>query len=387
MTRSSRWSSRTDPVATTKKRLEKIARSKLRGLYQTLETRVHPLRYLFLEITSRCNLSCLHCGSDCGRNPGKGELTTEQWIDFIEDLPRSFDAKKLFVILTGGEPLCHPELDRIIDALRAASVRWSMVTNGWLLSDERLAHLLSSGMESMTVSLDGARESHDWLRGKPGSFDRAVNGITLLARSNIPIFDVVTCANPRNLDELPQVEALLREVGVKRWRLFSIFPKGRAKENRKLILNPAQIKQLLAWIAARRRAGEGKDFQLDFCCEGYLPVDVDRKVRDEPYFCRAGINIGSVLADGAISACPNISRALVQGNILDRDFASVWENGFQPYRDRSWLKKGPCKDCDEWSRCRGNSLHLYDESLGHTVVCHHYACREGRDVVGQTTAL
>ena len=360
---------------------QRFVRAKLSPVYKNLETRVHPLRYLFLEITSRCNLACIHCGSDCGRNPGSGELETKEWVDFIRSLPRSFSGRKLMVVLTGGEPLCHPQLGEILRTLRETKVRFGMVTNGWLLDENRLATLLDFGIESMTVSLDGTRLNHDWLRGREGSFYRAVRGIELLARSDIPIFDVVTCANPRNLAELNEVEQLLRRVGVSRWRLFSIFPKGRAKLNRDLILNAAQLKQLLAWIATRRRVLRDDDFAIDFCCEGYLPKEVDRQVRDEPYFCRAGINIGSVLADGTISACPNIDRSLSQGNIRDDSFAEVWENKYQVYRDRSWLKKGTCSSCEEWAHCQGNSLHLYDADLGHAVVCHSSAHREGRNVL------
>ena len=54
--------------------------------YRRLETRQHRLMYLFLEITRKCNLSCLHCGSDCGRESVGEELTTESWLKLIDDI-------------------------------------------------------------------------------------------------------------------------------------------------------------------------------------------------------------------------------------------------------------------------------------------------------------
>lgn len=339
--------------------------------YRYLETAVHPLRYLFLEITQKCNLRCLHCGSDCSANTKLDELNTEQWIGFIDYLAAHYSPKQLFIVITGGEPLCHPDLDLILARIHKHRFRFGMVTNGYGLSAQTISKLGRFGINSVTVSLDGTRASHDWLRGREGSFERAIRGIAMLARENIQFLDVVTCANPKNLNELSDVLALLRRAGVKRWRIFSIFPIGRAKDNPSLLLSDEQVRVLLRWIAKMREELRGSDFDLDFSCEGYLPKDMDNDVRTEPYFCRAGICIGSVLGDGSISACPNIPRSLVQGNIQTDDFAQVWEQRFLPFRDREWMKQAHCVSCDQWKRCKGNSLHLWDEEKNQTGYCHY----------------
>jgi len=175
--------------------------------------------------------------------------------------------------------------------------------------------------------------------------------------------------SPRNLGELPRVEALLRELQVPAWRLFSIFPNGRAREDRELLLDDRGWRRLFEFIRRARAENPDPGFSIDFSCEGFLPRALDRQVRDEPYFCRAGISIGSVLCDGAISACPNISRSLVQGNIRTDDFVQVWEKRFVPFRERSWMRAGPCRECGQWKRCLGNSLHLWDDRAGQTARC------------------
>jgi radical SAM protein with 4Fe4S-binding SPASM domain len=338
-------------------------------LYRALETRVHPLRYLFAEITQRCNLRCRHCGSDCSRDSRLDELGTEDWLRFFARLGRDFPPRSVAVVVTGGEPFCHPEFHRLADGLGAAGLPWGLVSNGWALTAANVDRLVQAGATSLTVSLDGLEASHDWLRGVPGAFARACAGIERAVAARLRFFDVVTCVSPRNLRELPEVSALLRRMGVPAWRLFAIFPKGRARGDRELLLEPAGLRELLAWIAAeRRRLGEG-GMQVAFSCEGYLPSGLDREVRDEPYFCRAGICIASVLADGAISACPNISRRLIQGNIRTDDFKTVWEERFAAFRDRSWMRRGPCAACGEWGRCQGNSLHLWDERTGEPGLC------------------
>jgi radical SAM protein with 4Fe4S-binding SPASM domain len=349
----------------------------LHPVYRRLETAVHPLRYLFLEITTRCNLACRHCGSDCGRQPRDGELTADEWLRFIDTLARDFRPRDVFLVLTGGEPLCHPELPAVLERVAAHGFPTGLVTNGWLLDERRVELLLQHRVASVTVSLDGARESHDWLRGTPGSFDRALRGIRLLARAPLRFLDVVTCAFPRNLREADEVLALLEDAGARRWRIFSIFPKGRARRDPELLLPEEGLRRMLDWIATRRPALAARGFDLDFSCEGYLPRTVDERVRSEPYFCRAGICIGSVLCDGAIAACPNITRELVQGNVRTDGFREVWERRFQRFRDRSWMRTGDCVECDQWSRCQGNSLHLWDEEQDRTTLCHYRLFQPG----------
>jgi radical SAM protein with 4Fe4S-binding SPASM domain len=355
-----------------------LLRRALHPLYRRLETRVHPLRYLFVEITQRCNLDCRHCGSDCGRSPNLDELSVQEWLAFFSYLRTTFDTRRLMLVVTGGEPLCHPELDVLAEGLAANRLAWGMVTNGWSLTAERLRTLRRHRLVSATVSLDGLAPSHDWLRGREGSFDRALHAIELCAAAGLPAFDVVTCVSPRNLAELDDVAALLRNAGVRNWRLFSIFPKGRAQGNRELLLDDSQLGTLLQWIANERSVNGSREWQVSFSCEGYLPGTEDRVVRDEPYFCRAGICIGSVLCDGAIGACPNISRKLVQGNIRNDDFKQVWETAFAPFRNRSWMRAGPCERCPQWRRCQGNSLHLWDETTGTTARCYLDAVKRWR---------
>jgi len=339
-------------------------------LRRRLETDVHPLRYLFLEVTRRCNLRCRHCGSDCSRAPVPGELSTAEWCGFIEGLAARTRPRSILMVLTGGEPLCHPELSAILQTVRRCGFPWGMVTNGWSLDGETLGTLLSLGLRSLTVSLDGLRPSHDWLRGVAGSFDRALAACELLAEAGPPVWDVVTCAHPRNLEELPEVHALLARVGVPVWRIFTIFPRGRAATSDELLLKAEELRSLLDWIASARSGAARGGLLPSYGCEGYLPASVDRAVRDQPYFCRAGINIASVLADGSIGACPNIDPALIQGNTRGDDFLRVWEDRFEAFRDRSWMRTGHCAECGEWPRCQGNSLHLWDTERAEPALCH-----------------
>jgi len=327
-------------------------------IYRRLETRQHRLLYLFLEITRRCNLSCLHCGSDCGTEAASEELTTESWLKIIDDVRNSFGDSVMFV-LTGGEPLLHGELHRITARISSHSMRWGIVTNGQLLSDVRLASLIENGIEAITISLDGPEHAHDHLRNRPGSFGKTFEAMRWIGESGIPLQDVVTCVHPGNLDSLDATAEIILAAGIPAWRLFRVFPSGRAGRDPGLDLDFEQTWQMLGWIEANKRRLARRGLTVNYSCEGYLPFDFDRRVRDVPFFCRAGVNFAAILADGTVTGCSNNHASFSQGNILEHNLRYLWENRFDDFRGRRWLARTSCADCREAKRCRGGSIHLW----------------------------
>ena len=111
--------------------------------------------------------------------------------------------------------------------------------------------------------------------------------------------------------------------------------------------------------------------KVTFSCEGYLGR-YDNTVREGRFFCRAGINIASVLIDGRICACPNIDRdQFSQGSIYEDNFYEVWQTRFREFRDRSWARTGPCADCPVWADCLGNGMHNWHGDSGEVLQCHY----------------
>ena len=329
------------------------------------ETAGHPLRQLFWECTLRCNLRCRHCGSDCKQVANTPDMPKEDFFKVLDGIAAKTDPHKVFVIISGGEPTMRPDLEECGKGIYSRGFPWGMVTNAYGLTPERYSRLLNSGLHSMTISLDGLKENHDWLRGRENSFERASRAIKMVVDSDAIAFDVVTCVNCRNYPELPKIKEHLIGLGLKQWRLFSIFPSGRAAEDPDLQLPADMFRGMLDFIKETRKEGRIK---ASFGCEGFLG-HYEGDVRDHFYTCQAGITVGSVLIDGSISACTSIRSDYHQGNIYKDDFWDVWQNRFQPYRDRSWMKKDECARCKWWKWCEGNGMHLRD-SDGRLMVCH-----------------
>jgi radical SAM protein with 4Fe4S-binding SPASM domain len=121
----------------------------------------------------------------------------------------------------------------------------------------------------------------------------------------------------------------------------------------------------------RQKREEGGAMNVTFSCEGYVGR-YEEKVRDGRFFCHAGVNIASVLIDGSICACPNIDRdRFSQGNIHDDSLWQVWQERFQPFRDRSWAKTGMCEKCTQWRNCLGGGMHNWHGSCQNPLQCHY----------------
>lgn len=339
--------------------------------FRESETKLHELSYLFWECTTRCNLHCLHCGSDCSQSSLFADMPADDFLKALDTIKKP--APGFTVVITGGEPLLRADIEVCGREIRKRGMRWSMVTNGLLYTKERHISLLNAGMGALTISLDGLQESHNWLRNLTSGFNRVVDAIGLAAGSKRLNFDVVTCVNQRNIGELRQIRELLIQKKVKAWRLFTIIPIGRAANNSELLLNDAQFVELMDFIAESRKS---KAIDVKFSCEGFVGK-YEPKVRDSFFFCRAGINIGSILIDGSISACPNIDRSLAQGNIYSDNFYEIWETKFQPFRNRNWTKTGKCATCNNYNDCLGNGLHNWHGDKQQVLVCHNEKITNG----------
>ena len=327
--------------------------------------REHALRQLFWECTLRCNLHCRHCGSDCKQEAARQDMPLADFLGVLDNIASHTDPHKVFVIITGGEPLMRPDLEQCGRAIYEKGFPWGMVTNGLAMTEARFRRLLAAGMHSATVSLDGLEEDHTFMRGHGRSFEQAVATIRMMAQTPDFLFDVVTCCNHRNIDKLDQIKELLISLGVKRWRIFTVFPMGRAAQDPELQLNKEEFRRLMEYIKRTRKEGR---IRVDYGCEGFLGR-YEGEVRNSFYGCRAGISVGSVLADGSISACASIRADYHQGNIYRDNFWEVWQHRFEKFRNRNWMRTGKCADCSFFRYCQGNGMHLRDGE-GKLLLCH-----------------
>ena len=328
------------------------------------EAREHPLMQLFWECTLRCNMRCRHCGSDCKVSTLHPDMPYEDFEKVLLRIREKYDPGKVLVILSGGEPLVREDIVDCGRRIAQLGFMWGMVSNGRLMSAGMIQKLLDAGMRAATVSLDGLEEEHNWMRGVPDAFSHASEAIRILAARRGIGFDVVTCVNRRNFGQLEELKEYLISLGLKKWRVFTVFPVGRAASDPELQLTADEYKSLMEFIVRTRKEGR---IHLSYGCEGFLG-EYEGRVRDHYFSCQAGLSIASVRVDGAISGCNSIRSHYDQGNIYSDDFIDVWENRFADFRDHSVFRTDACAKCRWWKWCRGNGMHLRDDD-GKLILC------------------
>lgn len=334
----------------------------------------HKLDTLFWECTLHCNLNCRHCGSDCRIDPGVQDMPLEDFLRVLdEEITPHVDPREVLIIFSGGEVLVREDLEQAGREVSRRGYPWGMVTNALALSEERLKGLVDAGMKSITISLDGFRSEHLFVRRHADSFDRAMMALSYLKRYPQLAFDVVTCVTPALIPKLEAFKELLIREGVPAWRLFSIFPAGRAKEDAALQLKAEELRQVLDFIRQARREGR---IDTSYACEGFLG-NYESEVRDHFYQCAAGVSVASIRVNGSISGCTSIRANYHQGNIYRDRFWEVWQNRFEKFRDRSWAKRGGCSSCDMWRYCQGGGMHLRNDE-GELMYCHYEKLKQSK---------
>lgn len=327
------------------------------------------LRYLYFELTDRCNLRCLHCGSSCGEDAGQF-LDAGSVIRVIREAGEH--SPMVHICLTGGEPLLHPQFEAIAKELKRDRLFWSVVTNATLINRDTAAQLRENSVYSVSVSLDGEEAEHNQLRRSEFAYRKAVSGIQCLLEQGIPV-QVTTVVTRRTLHRLNRIYELVKALGVCSWKVINIEPIGRALQNQELLLTGEEFFSLLDFIAEKRAESREKNSPLHvtYGCSHLLPLRYEEEVRRSYFLCCAGITTAGIRSNGDVAACLDIERRpeLVQGNIVRDSFWEIWENRFQFFRTDRTERSGLCRNCKLRQICAGDSLHTWDFEQNEPRVC------------------
>lgn len=203
----------------------------MEAFYKRLNAPTSGLNNLYLHVTFDCNLRCTHCYADAGARK-MDPLPVDEIIQACRE------AAKLgfrHTVITGGEPLIHPERDRLLDALAAIrkEIKPMLIvlrTNLAVEADDLLLNRIGNSTDEVVVSVDGDRETHDSRRGK-GSYDLTLCNLRALKNMGYDTdLSIATVLPLRLANGKPgnSVRSLAQELGIKRTRFKPILPIGRA---------------------------------------------------------------------------------------------------------------------------------------------------------------
>jgi SynChlorMet cassette radical SAM/SPASM protein ScmF len=320
------------------------------------------LNTLYFYLTEGCNLACRHCWIAPKFQAG-GNVYPSLPFEMFQDIVRQAKPLGLSgVKLTGGEPLMHPDIRRILGFIRQEDLALTIESNGVLCTPELAREIALGKNVFVSVSLDGAdAETNEWIRGVPGSFDAAVRGIKNLVEAGIHPQVILTIMK-KNQHQVEAIIRLAESLGAASVKYNVMMPcargetmhkQGEAVPLEELVkigrhvendLTPrASIKLVYHHPAAFRPLGKLYGEARDGCSS-------------------CGIfGILGVLSDGSYALCGigEQVRELIFGHAAKDKLADIWNDTpvLQQIRENLPGKmEGICRDCMMKSACLGSCV-------------------------------
>ncbi len=278
------------------------------------------------DITSDCNLRCVHCLNNSGASSPREDLSAAQKLDVARQIAT---LRPQLVCLCGGETLCCGNLLDIVDALYPHTGKIGMVSNGYALTAEKARQLKAHGVHHVQISVDGANAwQHDTFRGVAGSFDRAVNALRFLKDAGIPQTYVSLVPNKLNFRSLKEYAGLCRSLGVNTIRAMPFLPSGRGRSvGRSLMLDEQEYFEFCRALVRLKGEYAGR---LEF--EWGDPLDHLRRMA---FNAEHGLHtyVMEIKSDGALAATPYLP--IVFGSCKKQTLKEYWDAGY----NRIWEDK------------------------------------------------
>jgi SynChlorMet cassette radical SAM/SPASM protein ScmF len=319
---------------------------------------VPALQQYYMYLTAGCNLACRHCWISPQYQPNGG---TGGHLDF-ELFKRAIDEGLTLglkhVKLTGGEPLLHPDITRIIDVLFEEKLGMTIETNGTLLTRDFTHYLREhSTLTHISISLDGASPStHDPFRGVKGSFDKAVQGIRYLVEVGYPP-QIIMSLHKGNVEDIEALVTLAGELGASSVKFNLIQPTGRGEvmAERTQVLDIKELVDYGDWI----ENDLGKRYKIPLMYSWPIAFNSLRRILGQSVSQSCSIfSILGILSTGEIAMCGigvDIPE-LIYGRLGVDQVKEVWINNATLKSMRDDIPgrfEGICADCIFKNQCLG----------------------------------
>ncbi len=337
------------------------------GAAPTGSTLSADLRLVAWELTRSCNLACVHCRAAARDCPYEGELSLSECMRVMDEIA---EVGKPIIILTGGEPLLRSDVFDLAQYGDNLGFRMTMATNGTLLTPQNVEKMTASGIQRISISLDGAdARSHDAFRKVPGAFEGALRGIALAREARLD-FQINTTITRANIEEFPKIHDLAVSLGAVAHHIFMLVPMGRGKDLAEGAISAEEYEKTLHWFYDRK----GKaPLQLKATCAPHYYRIMRQRAKSERMEinfqtfgldaltrgCLGGIGFAFLSHLGQVQPCGYLE--LDCGNVREKSFREIWLNSpvFHDLRD---LKRyqGKCGKCEFIRVCGGCRARAYE---------------------------
>jgi len=343
--------------------------------------------YAVWEITLKCNLACKHCGSRAGE-ARDDELSTEEALDLIRQMDEAGISE---VSLIGGEAFLRPDWMTLARAIADRGMTASMTSGGYGINKFTAKKMVESGLSQVSISIDGLEQTHDYLRGKPGSFKQCLESLYNLREAGMHV-TFNSQLNRMSAREWPSLYEIARDAGCTAWQYGFTVPMGNAADRPQLLIQPYELVDLFPVLArvSNRAIQEGMELWPGNDIGYFGPYEnilnhSRQRAGTEWQGCAAGASVLGIEADGKIKGCPSLpTDPYTGGNIRDHSLRKIMESKELTFNMHGGTQKGVehlwgfCKTCEWAELCRGGctwTAHVFFDKRGNNPHCHSRALK------------
>jgi len=279
---------------------------------------------------------------------------------------------KPVIILTGGEPLLRSDIFNLARHGTQRGFRVVMATNGTLFTEDIVKEMKDSGIQRVSISLDGPdAETHDAFRKVKGSFEGSLRGIELLKKGQME-FQINTTVTQVNLHVIPDMLRLAVHLGAVAHHLFLLVPTGRGKELQDQEISALDYEKTLHWFYEQR---DQVPLQLKATCAPHYyrilrqrAKQEGKKITPKEYGldamtrgCLGGMSFCFISHVGQVQPCGYLE--LNCGQVRERPFDQIWAQSeiFKNLRNTN-AYQGKCGRCEFRKVCGGCRARAYETS-------------------------
>jgi heme b synthase len=347
----------------------RVKNQKLKTPNSELQTDKCQLRMVAWELTRSCNLACVHCRASAERGPFPNELTTQECLQVMDEI---ISFSKPVIILTGGEPLLRTDIFDLAKYGSSKELRMVMATNGTLFTQEIVHKLKTSGIQRISISLDGPdAKTHDAFRKVKGSFEGSLQGIEMAKKGGLE-FQINTTITQVNLRLVPEILNLAVTLGAVAHHIFLLVPTGRGRELKDQEISALDYEKILHWLYEQI---DQVPLQLKATCAPHYHRVLRQQAKKEGkkiYPQKEGLDATTRGCLGGISFCFISHVGQVQpcgylelncGNVRKKTFQEIWAQSeiFQRLRNTDGYQ-GKCGRCEFRKICGGCRARAYETS-------------------------
>lgn len=302
--------------------------------------------------TYNCNFHCEHCEASAGDKENISELETEEVCKLMTEIG---DMKVMKIFIGGGEPLVRKDLFIVVRCILDAGMQYDVSSNSYLVSKFK-EEFTKMPPNTFFTSIDGLEQTNDKMR-MTGAFNRTLQALEFFRSIDVENRVVNTVVTSENIGELSELKKIILSSGATFWRFALAIPVGRAKKNNKMYLSDEQIMYLFNFVEDTR-----KEFNVGISEDAGYFGGLSLKLRDEPFFCGAGLTKCTVDADGEVYGCQiAYDNKFSEGNVRDISFKEIWQKGFSLFRYPQLNKE--CLECKYVGTCRGGCWGMRLENM------------------------